>query len=299
MAWESRDYYREPRYGGGGFGGAQFMINVPSRGSVTLWLLVINVAIFFLGGLFNRGMGYDPLTEFGFFSIAQAFERFQVWRLLTFQFLHADGWHLFGNMLMLFFFGPMVEGMLSRRRFLAFYLLCGLAGVLGYMFFWATGILVVTTETPMVGASAGVFGVLAAAAVVAPNARVLLFFLIPVPLRALIIVLLVVSAYVVLARGAEPGVNAGGEAAHLGGALLGFILIKRLGWLNWADRFEVGAMRERWQERREQRQRATLANEQQEVDRILDKVRQHGLQSLTRAEKKALGRATERQRRGG
>ena len=93
--------------------------------------------------------------------------------------------------------------------------------------------------------------------------------------------------------------NAGGEAAHLGGALLGFVLVKYPRSLDWADRMspqaiQRGSRQGRWQKQVEKRRR-----EEKEVDRILAKVRREGLASLTRREKSTLKRATERKREAG
>lgn len=300
MAWHEREYYGQ-QPGQGSAGGVAQMGGIgliyPRWGSITLYLIIINCAIFFLDGLIGRMTGAPWLYVWGLFSAELAFLQGQVWRLITFQFLHAGGWHLFGNMLILFFLGTIVENYFGPRRFIAFYLIAGIGGVLGYLFFWASGLLATTAEARMVGASAGVFGVIVAATVVAPNMRVLLFFLIPVPLKVLLYVLLFVAAYVVLARGAEAGVNAGGEAAHLGGAAIGFLLIRMPHVLDWADRGSLGEWKQRVEQKRQLKVQQRQQAEDAEVDRILDKVRTDGLGSLSAREKKVLNRATERQRR--
>ena len=97
-----------------------------------------------------------------------------MWRLIGFQFLHADMLHLMFNMIALYFFGPLIEGVLGGKRYLAFYLLCGIAGGLMYLllnlagYVWVDslgfvevpGLLFNAAGTPLIGASAGVFGVL-------------------------------------------------------------------------------------------------------------------------------------------
>src|SRR5262245_31204358 len=107
MGIYDRDYYREtlPRGGFGHF----------DAWSISTWLIIINVSIFFLDGMLRRsagGMDYysmGPLSRWGYFSTATAIQSGQVWRFLTFQFLHASPGHLVGNMLGLYFFGPIVE----------------------------------------------------------------------------------------------------------------------------------------------------------------------------------------------
>src|SRR5947208_2448148 len=146
MGINDRDYYRAP-LPRGGF--AHF-----SAWSVTTWLIVMNIAIFFVdAGLFRASHppridedddqqvediravrprsvtdGMGPLEKWGYFSTTTALRKGQVWRFLTFQFLHSSPTHLLWNTIAIYLFGPIVEGQFGSRRFTAFYLLCGLAG---------------------------------------------------------------------------------------------------------------------------------------------------------------------------
>lgn len=267
MGIQDREYYRQPgapiATTGGGLGAMRWW-------RVTTWLIAINAAVFVLdlmlqgaglrytlgfvsepdgsvrallvsyrryveltgasGGAGVNWMG--PLEAIGYFSVSKAIYGLQVWRWLSFQFLHANFGHLLGNMLGLFFFGTVIEAALGRWRFLAFYLLCGIAGPVVYIFFALVGILGTEPYTPLIGASAGVFGVLIAAAQIAPRATVMLILPpIPMQLRTLAWVLLGVAAFTVFTQGP----NAGGEAAHLGGAALGLLLIRKPQLLSWAQ----------------------------------------------------------------
>ena len=140
--------------------------------SVTTWLIAINVAIFVLDMLTHRS-----LANLGYFSATKAIGGLQTWRFLTFQFLHLNVSHIFFNMLSLYFFGPMVEQYLGRLRFLGFYLLCGMAGAGCYLVLMVLHVLGDGSATPLLGASAGIFGVLIAAATrVAPDATASCFF---------------------------------------------------------------------------------------------------------------------------
>jgi membrane associated rhomboid family serine protease len=252
MGIYDRDYYRSPPPRGG-FG-------VFNAWSVTTWLIVVNVGVFLGDGLLLRAaerpqprvyedydvevvrqgprdvtFGMGPLERWGYFSTDTAVRHGQAWRFLSFQFLHAGAIHLFGNMLALFLFGPIVEAHYGGRRFLAFYLLCGLAGAASYLILAATHVLVHDPATPMVGASAGIFGLLVAAAMIAPNVQVYVYWGMPLTIRWLAIFGMALAAWTVLNYGAVPGAggsNAGGEAAHLGGGVLGFLLMKNQHWLN-------------------------------------------------------------------
>jgi membrane associated rhomboid family serine protease len=246
MGIYDRDYYRQslPRGGFGYF----------SAWSVTTWLIIINVAVFFLDGMLRRSYGpapfhpmYEdslaqafrgawgramdfqmgPLQRWGYFSTATAIYSAQVWRFITFQFLHGSPGHLIGNLVGMFFFGPIVEAHFGARRYLAFYLSCGLAGAVAYLLLGAAHVLVVDRNAPLVGASAGVFGLLVAAAMIAPHVQIF-YYVFPVTVGMLAICGMLMAAYAVLAS----GMNAGGEAAHLGGGILGFMQMKNQHWLN-------------------------------------------------------------------
>ncbi|HWE04046.1 MAG TPA: rhomboid family intramembrane serine protease [Tepidisphaeraceae bacterium] len=222
MGLADRDYYRaEPRRGS--FGSM-------SAWSVTTWLIAINVAVYVV-----NVMGHDWLYQFGYFSSDTAISQFEVWRFITFQFLHGSIQHLFFNMLALYFFGPMVEQYLGQRKYVAFYLLCGAAGAVSYLLLMVAGLLREGPFTPLVGASAGILGILMAGATrVAPDATVMLIFPpIPMKLRTMAWIFVGIAAYTIFSNGH----NAGGEAAHLGGAALGYLLIQRPDFLNYVTRW--------------------------------------------------------------
>ncbi|HYE02172.1 MAG TPA: rhomboid family intramembrane serine protease, partial [Phycisphaerales bacterium] len=162
----------------------------------------------------------------------------EVWRFVTFQFLHYDATHLILNMLGLIFVGGMVEERLGPRRYGAFYLTCGIFGALLYLLLNAVGwairdatgaepsvplLLFSDPFTPLIGASAGVFGVLMAAAKLNPRQIVDVFLIIPMRLRTAVLIFLAL-ALLNLFRG---GPNAGGDAAHVGGALAGAYFARR------------------------------------------------------------------------
>jgi len=214
----------------------------PGAWSFTTWLIVINVAVFVVDRLLKYFVVYyefgpfamGPLEYWGHFSATAALQYGQLWRVITFQFLHANLIHILFNMFMLYFFGKFIERYLGPRRFLAFYLICGVAGAAGYLLLLLSGWLVTAPGMPLVGASAGIFGVLMAAAFVAPDADVYIYGVLPVKLRHLALLLIGLAVYTIVFFGEQPGHNAGGEAAHLGGALMGLLLIRRPVLLNWA-----------------------------------------------------------------
>ena len=255
-----------------------------------------------------------PFFVYGYFSTSTALitidkyvglRGFEFWRFISFQFLHADLMHLLFNMMGLYFFGVLVEQYLGSKRYLAFYLLCGIMGACAYLLlnfagwtvFSLTGrdlpvLLVNDPGTPLVGASAGVFGVVIASAFLVPNARVLLFFVIPMKLSTLAYGLVAVALFSVIFK----TTNAGGEAAHIGGALAGYWLIRRPhllhGFFDFLGRYDPtsrsGAAY------RAGRLKSQGVTADADIDRILAKIHEQGLQSLTAKEKKALREASKR-----
>lgn len=224
----------------------------------------------------------------------------EVWRFVGYGLLHVSLLHLAMNMLGLWWFGPIVEEAYGRRRFLAIFFLGVVAGALLFLLLNALGIAWVKTQgtqfmipgllfndpyLPLVGASAGVYSVILAAAWLRPDDEVLLFFVIPTTLKWLALGIIGVSIYTLL----QAGTNAGGEAAHLGGALAGWWVARRPHLLDdFFDFFGSGGP---------PRAPAARAARDAEVDRILDKVRASGLGSISARERETLRRASER--RGG
>jgi len=308
MGIYDREYIRAGRNSSSGLGST-------SRWSVNTWLIVINTGIFMLMALVPA-LGH-ALFEWGHFSTARALFfvvagaqggsvhfGLEVWRFVTFQFLHANFNHVFFNMIALFFFGGMVESYLGRSRYLAFYLVCGVFGAVMYVLLNLLGqipgaqnlpfVLINNPTTPLVGASAGVYGVLLACAFIAPNAQILLFFILPMRLATAVYLFLGI-AFFSLYLGAQ---NAGGEAAHLGGAIAGAYFIRHTHLLR--DFFDFFGKRapsgkKRRGSRASGRSRAEPVDES-EVDRILSKVATQGLHSLSDKEKRILRRATESRR---
>ena len=241
----------------------------------------------------------------------------QFWRFLGFQFLHAGTAHLILNMIGLLFFGPIVEEALGRKRYLAFYLLCGCFGALMYLILNGIGYTVMIKfgtvaipgllfsdpSTPLVGASAGIFGVIMAGAYLAPNAMAFYLF-IPMRLRTMAYMLVGLALFTVMTGGR----NAGGEAGHLGGAIAGYYFIRHphhlhnffdiLGRVDptshhYREGARDGTAAGRLDSMQQQRWRSRVADPT-EMDRILDKISREGLQSLSDDEKRTLAQASER-----
>lgn len=235
----------------------------------------------------------------------------KLWQLLTFQFLHANIWHLAGNLLGLWFFGRYIEMRLGAANFLKLYFIGGLAGgllqsLLGLAFEDRFG-------GPVIGASAGVVALFAAFARLEPNAEVLLWFVLPVKARHVLIFSLVV-AVVFMVLPTSGGIA---HAAHLGGLLAGVIYIH--GEFYRRPLFARTRAATRARSRQPEFAKTASAsgsywvtphapaNEPEavppeefisrEVDPILDKISAHGIQSLTTRERKILESARKQMER--
>jgi len=255
----------------------QMRFSFPRITPIVKWLLIINIGVFLLGFLIPQ---IDNILFYWFSVWPRTLGMsLQIWRLITYQFLHGGLGHIFMNMFILFFFGPMLERFWGSRKFLTFYLICGAMGGILYPILAHIGWL---RTAPLVGASGSILGMLAAAAILFPKMLVYVFGIFPLKMSVLAIILAVISILSVL----RPDVvdNAGGEAAHLGGMVAGAIYV--LTEKHWR-RLKMKVQNGMWERKKVEHRDLHL-----EVDRILKKVHDHGLHSLTHKEKKVLKQAT-------
>jgi membrane associated rhomboid family serine protease len=254
----------------------QMRLSFPKLTPVVKWLLIINIGVF-LAAITIRPLGVFIYSwfELDATSLGRAL---QPWRVITYQFLHDPNyyWHIFLNMLGLFFLGPVLERHWGGKKFLPFYLGCGVAGALFYYFLVAVGFL---QGGEMVGASGSILGLLAACAILFPH-FVVFIFLFPVPIRVAAVGLTALYFLMVVTRSD----NAGGNAAHLAGMATGAVYVLSQ---SWRDKFKFKLRAGHWEKRM-----AKQHNLQVEVDRILEKVHNSGIQSLSSKEKKILREAT-------
>ncbi len=192
------------------------------------------------------------LQVMGAYSWFTCFMEGEIWRMVTYQFLHANFGHILFNMWALFFFGPAVERIMGPRKFLLYYLGCGVAGALfssvlagiglysalDNQSFYSVNALVQqftdysgTVEpwqmVPMIGASAAVYGVMVSVAFMFPHVRIsLLFPPVSMTMRTFALVIIGIAAASVLLNLN----NAGGEAGHLGGIIMGAIVMLIWKW---------------------------------------------------------------------
>lgn len=210
---------------------------------------------------------------------------FRPWTLFTYMFLHAGLWHIAFNMLALYFFGPRLEDRLGGRHFLGLYLASGLTG----------GLLSIFTPALIIGASGAVFGVLLGFAKYWPRERIYIWGILPIEARVLVIIATVASLWFGFS-GARGSVA---HFAHLGGFLGGFLYLKWMEHQSPARKFKrkletpgrrsslAGDDLNRWGKI----DRETLHPiNRDELDRILTKMSENGLSSLTNDEVAFLNR---------
>ncbi|GAB4320087.1 MAG: hypothetical protein Kow0059_14200 [Candidatus Sumerlaeia bacterium] len=196
---------------------------------VCKWLMILNVGMFLLTALaavlidavFKTRVAYWIYQELAQVP-GQVVRKFEVWRLITYSFLHADGIHLLFNMLMLYFFGSMVESWMGSRRFLRFYLIVVVGAALVHTVF--SLLPTQSLESAMIGSSGGMYGILVAAAVYAPNQVVLFNFLLPIRLKYLVMILIGLE-FIMTAGTAAGGTSQISHITHLSGALIALGLL--------------------------------------------------------------------------
>jgi len=278
-------------------------------------LLIINAAVFFvqllasnllLGGkplwyILNMWFALNPLTE-GF--------NFQIWQLITYQFMHGGFSHIFFNMFMLWMFGMEIENLWGSKKFLIYYLICGIAAGLAQLFIAP----LFSTPALTIGASGAIFGVMIAFGMLFPDRHIFLYFLIPIRAKYLIGFLFVLEIFWI----GDAGSNVA-HLAHLGGALAGFLFImfdkridvplkhifNRSGYKT-TNQFQnpFSGLSDKFKKRSQNIDDANYYEinqkkdgeeiTQQEIDAILDKISQSGYQNLSEREKKILFEASKK-----
>jgi membrane associated rhomboid family serine protease len=267
MAWEDRAYNRGDD--GGRFVGPRMGDYKPT--GLTLVLIVVLLGLFILqitpAGRF--------MATWGVLTFDEALGWKQPWRFLTYQYLHGGSRHVFFNLLSVYFIVPLLERIWGWRRTFAFYTAGGVfAGLTFAALDYAMG-----RNSLLVGASGSILAVLGAAAYLLPG--VMFFGLIPIRILALLY-----GVLYLLGIASEGSLQ---DAAHLGGMAFGYVApMLGLGW--W------GRLVDRTRRYRKERERASEQRIEVDIDGILQKVHRQGMNSLTRAERKLLKAATERQR---
>ncbi|MGD0411843.1 MAG: rhomboid family intramembrane serine protease [Verrucomicrobiota bacterium] len=265
---------------------------------MTTILLASLVACYVIQKLLEKQLGPDRVDELFALSM-KGLRAGRYYQLITFQFMHVGFWHIVGNMFGLYFFGRAMEEALGGKGMLWLYLLSGTVGGLVQV---ALGLAFDSfANATVLGASAGVFGLIAAFATSEPNYPItlLVFFVLPVTLLAKWLLL----AEAVVAVGGLFMAGGTAHGAHLGGMLTGIAFIKWGSWLESAGG-SWGAGTRRRPSRQPMRAAVLKAVRRparksaeelppaefisREVDPILEKISAHGIHSLTDREREIL-----------
>ncbi|NML37373.1 rhomboid family intramembrane serine protease [Chitinophaga sp. G-6-1-13] len=263
------------------------------QGNTVNHLLIWNIVIFI--GI-NLLYLISPNTAFAWtfdqltlHSLPGTFIR-KPWGLITYMFTHVEIFHVFFNMLNLYWFGNLFRGFLGNKRVLPLYLMGGITGAALYMLSY--NLLFPGMPSTMIGASASVMCMLVACATLMPNYEIGLLFFGNVKLKWLALALIVLGV-ISIPRG-----NLGGIIAHMGGALFGFVYIRALQSgtdlckpLIWLFDAETRRENKRVQARSKPKKSPLKVvkkpddNNQLRLDQLLDKINEKGYNSLSAEEK--------------
>ncbi|MDE3058032.1 MAG: rhomboid family intramembrane serine protease [Bacteroidota bacterium] len=292
-------YYR-PNF----FGGFSFfppVIKMLLLTNTAIWLGTEFFGNFRIGDL---SLGY---VIDGLFALRPLGQGFYIWQLFTYLFLHGGFAHIFFNMLALWMFGMELENVWGSKKFLTYYLICGVGAGLSNLLIAP----LFTTTGPTIGASGAIYGVLLAYGILFPDRLIFIYFLVPIKAKYFVILYMMLEF---ISVGSMDGIA---HFAHLGGAFVGFLYLV-------ADGYDFFQRRNSWRETvggstapgpRQQRrainyedisdakvydihdyhsQKKEAGVTQKQIDDILDKISHGGYQSLSDEEKRILFEASKK-----
>lgn len=284
-------------------------------------LIIINIVIFLaLGVLFVAAKisQTQPIFQIVYdqFTLPSVFSEFitRPWTLITYAFAHHYNYefsdvgigHIFFNLLAFYWFAKLFVEYLGSDKLVSVYVLGGLSGGILYLLLYNTIPFFIQQPSTLVGSSAAVYAVITAAATLLPEYTFFLLFLGPIRIKY------IAAFYIAVSFLLSVGSNAGGNIAHLGGALIGFVYIKQLqagvnwgGWITATIDWFKGLFKPRLKVKVSYRNENTSAKSapkqkgpsisQAEIDAILDKISDGGYESLTKEEKDKLFNASKKQ----
>jgi membrane associated rhomboid family serine protease len=290
------------------------------KGNILFRLIFINVALFVALGLlfvvlrlFTPGTSLNELRA----NFSENFLKYfmvpsipgellvRPWTLITYMFTHFNFLHILFNMLMLFWFGRIFMQYLTGKQLLSTYILGGLAGALLYILF-VNGFpgLREHLGSSMLGASASIMAIVIAISFYVPDYTIYMLFIGPVRLKYIALAFIILDVLMIASD------NAGGNIAHLGGAIYGFWFISQFrkgrdigNWLNilldkiagiFKSRPKLNvSYRKNAQQMSDEEYNRNKLEQQKDIDHILDKIAQGGYESLSKKEKETLFKMSE------
>lgn len=268
-------------------------------------LIAVNVLVFIVNALlpFLFQLGTNSIVQW--FELPKDFFEFisQPWSIVTYSFFHAGIWHLFWNMIMLYFSGRIFLNLYGSGKFINVYFLGVIMGGLLFLLSYNIFPAFAGFNAALIGASAGVTAVLIFICAYIPNQVVRIFFF--------NVKLWYIGAFFILVDLIQiPAGNSGGRIAHLGGAILGYVYARQLlrgrdigaGFGKFLE--DLGGLFKKKEKRSPlktvHRKKKTSgsskvnydkAARQRKIDTILDKISKSGYESLSKSEKDFLFKA--------
>ena len=236
-------------------------------------LILVNIVVFFF-----RYIAQSQIDLAQIFGLSSGNIWPMIWQPVTYMFVHGDFFHIFMNMFVLWMFGSEMESIWGRSEFLKYYFTTGIGSGLIWLLFNLGN-----PHAVLIGASGAIYGVLLAYGLMFPNRKVLIYFLFPVKVKYFVIFL---GGMAFISSMGSSGSNIS-HLTHLSGMVIGFIYLKS-SW-TWSRlklffNSKVAEIKYNKTEKTEKRR----MNMQQNVDRLLDKIREVGYDGLTDDEKDEL-----------
>ena len=256
-------------------------------------IIYVNIIVFLLTFITKAIFGLMEWGEnpfFNWFALPENFNDFfsKPWTIISYGFLHADFWHILFNLIMLFYLGNIFLDFFSKRDFLIYYfsgiIFGGLVFIFGYNYFPALK----TDAAYLVGASAGVTAILIGIATKIPNYALHFRFIGAIKLWYIAVGFIILFIMQISAK-----INTGGNLAHLGGALIGFLFTNQVDKGKNLSHFLSNLFKTKKQNPlktvyKKSTPTNTIKNtnaHQRKIDEILDKISKSGYETLTKEEK--------------
>lgn len=242
------------------------------------FIISINFLIFILQYL--SGMEDELFTVFGIVP-SKTFGELMLWQPFTYLFFHGGIWHVLINMFVLWMFGSELEKFWGKKEFLRFFFITGIgSGLITILFS-------LSSTNPVVGASGAIYGVLLAYGFMFPNRLVYLYFLIPIKVKYLVILIGAIAFFSSL----NPGNSNISHLTHLSGMVIGFIYLRSsINW-NTINHFVIhrkDEIKRHYEDKKNEKREALKL----QVDAILDKINDVGYDNLSESEREFLFKAS-------
>ena len=242
------------------------------------FIISINFLIFILQYL--SGMEDELFTIFGIVP-SKTFGELMLWQPFTYLFFHGGIWHVLINMFVLWMFGSELEKFWGKKEFLRFFFITGIgSGLITILFS-------LSSTNPVVGASGAIYGVLLAYGLLFPNRLVYLYFLIPIKVKYLVILIGAIAFFSSL----NPGNSNISHLTHLSGMVIGFIYLRSsINW-NTINHFVIhrkDEIKRHYEDKKNEKREALKL----QVDAILDKINDVGYDNLSESEREFLFKAS-------